>query len=300
MGARIFVASFVDKVPDKARDKAWVVGDSPLWDWEGTSNDHNPARGCGSVARVGVLCHSGGMGREAFEATRWSVVLRARDPEEAVARAALSELCRAYWYPLYGFARRRGCAHHEAEDLAQGLFADLIRRESLAGADPARGRFRSFLLGAMKHHMADAHAREAARKRGGGLTFVSLDDGDGEARYAAEAADGASADAYYDRRWALAVLQRAMAALEAEYVGAGKGAHFEALRPHLTGSAPEADVAARLGVEAGHLRVLTHRLRRRFAETLRRQVADTVAAEADVDDELRHLLACLGDAGKIA
>lgn len=231
-----------------------------------------------------------------FEATRWSVVLRARADEESVARAALSDLCRMYWYPLYAFARRCGCDHYEAEDLTQDLFADLIRRQSLAGADPARGRFRSFLLGAMKHHMADERERSMAGKRGGGVPPIPFDAGEGESRYAAEPADPAPPDVFYDRHWAKELLQRTLKDLDAEYARQGKKEIFDVLHGDIAGTAPGgagAEAARRLAVSEGHLRVLAHRLRRRFAELLRRQVADTVGAEADVDGELRHLMACL-------
>lgn len=223
-----------------------------------------------------------------FAATRWSLVLRARAGEESAARAALSDLCRMYWYPLYAFARRSGCGHHDAEDLTQGLFSDLIRRESLAAADPARGRFRSFLLGAMKHHLADERARDRAEKRGGGATPIPLD--------AAEPADAASPDAFYDRHWAKELLQRTLRELDAEYAAAGRKDIFDLLQEHIVGAVPSGTcvkAARRLAVSEGHLRVLVHRLRRRFAELLRRQVADTVGAEAEVDDELRHLIACV-------
>jgi RNA polymerase sigma factor (sigma-70 family) len=231
-----------------------------------------------------------------FAATRWSLVLRARVGEDPAARAALSDLCRLYWYPLYAFARRSGRCHHEAEDLTQGLFANLIRRESLAGADPARGRFRSFLLGAMKHHMADEHAKSMTEKRGGGGTLVPLDAAEGEARYASEPAAAAAPDTMYDCHWANEILQRTLRDLGAEYAAAGRQALFDELRAHIAGAmqpAECAEVARRLAVSEGHLRVLIHRLRRRFAERLRQQVADTVGAEADVDDELRHLIACV-------
>ncbi|MCE9614726.1 MAG: sigma-70 family RNA polymerase sigma factor [Lentisphaerae bacterium] len=233
-----------------------------------------------------------------FAVTRWSVVLRARDEEATVAHAALSDLCQAYWYPLYAFARRSGCAHHEAEDLTQGLFADLIRRDSLATANPNRGRFRSFLLGAMKHHMADMHTRRQAEKRGGGVPTMSLNADDGDARYAAEPADPAPPDVYFDHRWANVLLQRTLVILEAEYTQAGKQAVFDALRGHIIHTPAGAceDAAGRLAINEGHVRVLAHRLRRRFAELLRQQVADTVGTATDVDDELRHLVACLAGA----
>jgi DNA-directed RNA polymerase specialized sigma24 family protein len=231
-----------------------------------------------------------------FAATRWSMVLRARGDEEPAARAAMSDLCRTYWYPLYAFARRSGRSHHEAEDLTQGLFASLIQRKSLAAADPARGRFRSFLLGAMKHHMADEHARDNALKRGGHAMLIPLDAGDGESRYAAEPADSSSPEAFYDHRWARELLQATIKELAAEYAAAGKERIFDALQGQLVGSAQEgagSDAAVRLGVTDGHLRVLSHRLRLRFAGILRRRVADTVGAETDVDEELRHLIACV-------
>lgn len=231
-----------------------------------------------------------------FCTTRWSLVLSARDGAAAArGGAALGELCRIYWYPLYGYARRCGCAPHDAEDLTQAFLAHLLRPGALDGVRREKGRFRSFLLASMKNFMADERSRASAQKRGGGRV-VSFDAMNAESRYAAEPRDERTPEKEFDRRWALRLLDEVMRRLEGEYAEEGQSAQFEALRFALTGDAsatPYAELAARLGSTEGALRVAVHRMRRRYRRLLRDEIAGTLASPEDVDDELRCMLAAL-------
>jgi len=231
-----------------------------------------------------------------FPETRWSMVMAARDAgDHGRAAAALETLCQAYWYPLYAWARRSGKSAEDAEDLTQGFFLHLLESGGFAGADAAKGRLRSFLLGAMKHYMADEWDRSQAVKRGGRARTVSMDSLAAEERYRLEPADLRAPDVLYQRRWALTVLDRFTAALRDEYTAAGKAAVFAVLSPWLT-AAPAGGYAAageRLGIPEGAARVAVHRLRKRYAELMRREIARTVEKEDDIEDELRTLLAAL-------
>jgi RNA polymerase sigma factor (sigma-70 family) len=230
-----------------------------------------------------------------FHQTRWSIVLAARGSDAAQARDALGKLCAAYWYPLYAFVRRQGHGAHDAEDLTQGFFARLLEKDWLGGVDRERGRFRSWLLAALKHFLANEWDKARARKRGSGHAPLSIDAAVGESRYAHEPTDNATADKLYDRRWALTLLEQVLARLRAEFSAAGKAELFEALKPTLTGEkAPYAGIAARLGMSEGAVKVAVHRLRDRYRDLIRAEIAETVETDAEVDDELRHLLAALG------
>lgn len=234
-------------------------------------------------------------GGAAFSATHWSMVLAARG-DDSDARAALEKLCRTYWFPLYAFLRRSGLAPHDAEDATQSFLADLLGRGALEAVDRERGKFRSFLLAALRHHQSHARERAAAQKRGGGLPAISFDALDAEQRYAIEPADELSPDKLFDRQWALTILARAQARLAAEYESAGKAALFEALRPTLTGareSARYTSLGERLGLSEGAVKVAVHRFRERYRASLRAEVAETVGDAAEVDAELRHLIAAL-------
>jgi DNA-directed RNA polymerase specialized sigma24 family protein len=225
-----------------------------------------------------------------FHTTRWSLVTRAAGaPGEA--RRALDELCEAYWYPLYAYLRRKGETEDDARDLVQGFLADLLERGRL-GADPARGRFRSYLLGALVHHASNTRRRARADKRGGGRALESLD---GEARYALEPDHGETAEALFERAWALLVIERALARLGEEYGDRGAPGTFEALRGTLAGQAPEYErVAVALGTSPGAVRVTVHRMRARLRELIRGEVAQTVADGQETEAELGLLLAALG------
>lgn len=233
-----------------------------------------------------------------FGTTRWSVVLSAGEHDSADARAALETLCGAYWYPLYAFARREGADVHTAQDLTQGFLADFIERGSIDRADPERGRFRTYLLRCFRHFASKARAAERAEKRGGGRVLLSLDFEDGEQRFLREPAHVATPERVYARRYALTLLSTALDGLHAEFERAGKGDWFAALEPYLgaAGAAPPmAETAARLGSTEGAVKVAVHRLRKRYRDTLRATVADTVHDPAEVDDELRALMAALSD-----
>ena len=237
--------------------------------------------------------------RAVFATTRWTVVLAAgaaNDSSPQVA-AALEQLCRAYWYPLYAFVRRRGWAPHDAEDLTQGFFRRLLEKGALGAANPDKGRFRSFLLASLKHFLANEWDRLRAQKRGGALPHLELDALSAETRYRLEPADPrADADALYDRQWALALLEQVLACLRAEFATAGNEAQFEKMKTFLTagrGEIPYAEAAARLGVSEGALRVAVHRLRKRYRDLLREEIAQTVASPAEVEDELAALFRAL-------
>jgi RNA polymerase sigma-70 factor (ECF subfamily) len=235
-------------------------------------------------------------GAREFHTTRWSIVLAAqRGSGETEGRRALATLCRDYWYPLYAFARRRGHTPHDAQDLTQAFFANLLERQA-ATADPAKGRFRSYLLGALKHYMANEWHRANAQKRGGGQALVEWDALDAEARYALEpeGQTGADAEALYDRRWAMELLDKAMAKLRMEFEAKGDGATFDVLKGCLGGGElSREECAARLGLSEGALKVAVHRLRARYREVLRTAIAETVDAPEDVNEEMRHLVAVL-------
>jgi RNA polymerase sigma-70 factor (ECF subfamily) len=236
-------------------------------------------------------------GPREFATTHWSLVVAAQADEasQTHARKALEELCRAYWYPLYAFVRYRGYSSNDAQDLTQSFFARIIETGGFASADPKRGRFRSYLLGAMKHFLANQWHRAQAQKRGGGGTFVELDALNPEARYALEAAPQATdPEASFDRDWALETTARAMQKLRAESEASGKGELFEVLKGSLSGMEPDrSDTAARLGMSTGAVKVAVHRLRKRYRELLRAEIAHTVSDPSDVDDEMRHLVDAL-------
>ena len=231
-----------------------------------------------------------------FAPTRWTLVLRARG-NTVEARGALSELCEAYYQPVFRFLRREGREEDAARELTQEFFARLLAGGGIGAADPQRGRFRSYLLGAVKHFLADQRDHEQRAKRGGGATPESLDADDGSSP-ALQIADGANApnDAMFDRAWALAVMDRALTSLAAELAGEGKADQFAMLKPWLAGDAdalPQSEAAARLGVSETAVKVAIHRLRKRFRETIRAEIAQTVDDSAEVDAELRYLVEVL-------
>jgi RNA polymerase sigma factor (sigma-70 family) len=227
-----------------------------------------------------------------FATTRWSLVAAAKGP---AARQALAELCELYWYPVYAFVRRRGHSPHDAADLTQAFFARLIETAGIAGADPDKGRFRSYLLGAVRHFLANEHDRAVAKKRGGGRVIESLNLSDAERRYAAEPADGRTPEQLFERRWALTLLDGVLAGLRAEYAASGQAVLFDRLKATLTGDAgPYADLAAELGMTEGAVKVAAHRLRRRYRDRLRAAIAETAD---DVEAEIRDLFTALGHPG---
>jgi RNA polymerase sigma factor (sigma-70 family) len=222
------------------------------------------------------------------------VMAASREPTPESSEA-LSQLCELYWPPLYGFARRQGHTPEQAQDLTQSFFARFLEKHDVKTADPQRGRFRSFLLASFKHFLANEYDRERTRKRGGGHLFVALEVEAAEARYAAEPRDTLTPEALFERQWALGVLDRAVAALRADFVKAGRETTFEHLEGFLRGEreAGYADIARALGTTEGAIKVTVHRLRRRFREVLRSQIMATVSDDSDIDDEIRYLLAAL-------
>jgi RNA polymerase sigma-70 factor (ECF subfamily) len=224
-------------------------------------------------------------------------VAEAGDPDPGRSRAALAELCGAYWYPLYAFIRRRGHGPDEAADLVQGYFARLLEKGVLASADRDRGRFRSFLMADCSHYLSHERAWGSARKRGGGRAGVSIDLRDAEGRFLNEPAEGLTPEQVFERAWAVALLGRVLDALGDEYDRGGRGEVFERLKPVLTdgpGAVRYAEIAAALGSTEGAVQAAVHRLRRRYGELLRAQIAATLGDPADVDDEIRSLFAALG------
>lgn len=230
-----------------------------------------------------------------FRTTRWSLIAAAGDAAGPDGRQALADLCRLYWYPVYAYVRRRTPDRHAAEDLTQGFFARLLEANDLAAADPARGRFRTFLLTSCQHFLANRHDHDTAVKRGGGVKPLSIDFGEGEERFAREPADPHTPEAEFERRWAVALLDQALSALRAEYAESKKVALFDALKGTLTGEAAGyRELGVRLGLSEGAVKVAVHRLRQRYRDRLRALIAETVDGAAAVDDELRDLFAALG------
>jgi RNA polymerase sigma factor (sigma-70 family) len=235
-------------------------------------------------------------GDSQFHTTQWSLIVAAAGQEGEASKAALADLCQAYWYPLYAFLRRRGNDAEDARDLTQGFFATLLEKGYLADADPERGRFRSFLLTAVARFASKEHERATAKKRGGGRSILPIDFGEGEARYQREPADNWTPERIFERRWALTLLDRTLARLRQEHAAADKLDHFEALKVFLTGEAgapPLRQVAEQLEMTEGAVKVAVHRLRQKYRELLRAEISQTVAAQEDVDNELSLLLTAL-------
>ncbi len=229
-----------------------------------------------------------------FTTTHWSVVLSAREGAAPDAAGALATLCQTYWYPLYAYVRRRGYDSEEAQDLTQEFFARLLEKNFLAAVRRERGKFRWFLLCALKRFLANEWKRENAAKRGGQQAVISLDEAAGEHRYGLEFADHVTPETLYDRTWALTILEQAQQALEREYVGSGRGSIFSHLKVFLSGDrAPlsMAEAGALLGMNEGAAKVAVHRLRQRYRECLRDAIAQTVMTPAEVDEEIRQLFA---------
>ncbi|MEM1181290.1 MAG: hypothetical protein AAGM22_23310 [Acidobacteriota bacterium] len=244
-----------------------------------------------------------------FKTTRWSLVCRfgnfggGPDGDSGVAREALAGLCEMYWFPLYAFAIRSGEAPEAAADGVQGFFAYLLENRlggglALGAADPERGRFRAFLIGAFRHYRSDRRRYDRALKRGGDAVEIAWDAQEGARRLALEPKDSMTPDVLYEKQWALSVLDHAMRRLQRDYERAGKADLFSALKPFLTGDVARGDgkaAATKVGLSEGAARVAVHRLRRRLGEFLRYEVAQTVDREERVDPELRQLLAVLRD-----
>jgi RNA polymerase sigma-70 factor (ECF subfamily) len=224
------------------------------------------------------------------------MVLLAGQDGSQKAQAALEELCRLYWYPLYAYVRRRGYEPHDAQDMTQAFFARFLEKNYLGSVDRRKGRFRSFLLASLKHFLADEWDRARAQKRGGNYVFIPFDEQSAEAAYRLEPSQNSTAEKIFERRWALTLLDQVMNRLQREYVENGQKALFEQLKGSLMGSgdsAPHAEIAARLGMSEGAVRVAAHRMRRGYREHLRTEIAQTVDSPGEIDDEIRCLLAAL-------
>ncbi len=233
------------------------------------------------------------VGSARFTTTHWSVILEAACPEAPGSVDAFARLYRDYWHPLYAYLRRRGYSHHEAEDLNQGFLVSLLERDRLRDLERGGGRFRSFLLKALQNFLANEWDRATAAKRGGGQAIVPLDDVNAESRLLADPTQAAP-ETGFDREWAFTVIDHAMRALAFELRAAGKETLYDHLRPHLQGDRngrPYAEIAADLGMSEGAVKVGVHRLRQRYGELLQAEVARTVGSEAEIAEELRHLIA---------
>lgn len=238
-----------------------------------------------------------GQGRDAFVSTRWSLVLRAGTQPSTGADAALATLCETYWYPLYAFLRRRGHDAEDAQDLTQAFFARLLEKRTLRQADPARGRFRSFLLAALQHFVANERDRDRAKKRGGGVPVLSLEFETAEGRFLREPPTEETPEKVFDRQWAMTLLERTMARLDEEMATLGRQAQYERLRIYLTGDdglPGYATIGQDLGMSEGAVKVAVHRLRRRFRDLLRSEISETIGSADEIDDEIRHLWSSLG------
>jgi len=230
--------------------------------------------------------------------TCWSAILLSAQSQAPGSEKAREEFCQLYWYPLYAFIRRRGYNPDDARDLTQGFFLFMLDRKALKRATPEKGKFRSFLLGSLKNYLSNVYQHENAIKRGGKIDFVSVDFSDGEDRYSRGPADSLTPEKIFDANWAMTLLGRAVERLKEEYSAQGKGKIFEILRPFLDlsgiASAPSYEVAAeKLKVTGASVKTLIHRLRKRYSETLREAVAQTVSDPGETDDEIRSLCEAL-------
>jgi len=235
-------------------------------------------------------------GRE-FASTQWSVVLLAGNENSPLSAAALEKLCQSYWYPLYSYTRRQGNSPHEAADLTQDFFSHLLSTNALASVHREKGRFRSFLLASLKNLLANDWHRSRRQKRGGGVQLFSLDEEVAEGRYQLQPADESTADKIFERAWAETILARALDRLRQECDGGEKTRRFDEVKTFLLGekgSDTLADAATRLNMSLGAVKGLVHRLRRRFGELIRDEIAQTVSSPEEIEQEIRDLFAAFG------
>jgi RNA polymerase sigma-70 factor (ECF subfamily) len=233
-----------------------------------------------------------------FHTTHWSVVLSASRKDSAHAAEALEKLCRTYWYPLYAYIRRRGHDAHEAEDLTQEFFTRLLEKNSLAEIKPEGGKFRSYLLTLLKHFLVNEYERHQAQKRGGGQVLFSLEELEAEQRYQFEPVDQITPEILFERCWAAALLDQVMSRLRAEYVAHCKTDLFEKLRPCLTGAdglIAYAELASQLDITENALKMTVYRLRKRYGELVRAEIALVVSSPAEIEQEIRCLIAAAAE-----
>jgi RNA polymerase sigma-70 factor (ECF subfamily) len=232
-----------------------------------------------------------------FGQTQWSVVLAAAGKRDvALAEQSLEKLCRVYWLPLYTYIRRQGESPHDAQDLTQEFFARLLEKDFLCSVDQTKGRFRSFLLASLKHFLSNQRDRARAQKRGGGQPPLSLDFSDAETSIGFQPADDQTPEKAFEKRWALTLLEQSLARLRQEYSDRGKQDIFEQLKTTLTegrGGVAYAQLAARLGLSEASVKMAVHRLRQSYREALRAEIAETVALESEVEEELREVFHAL-------
>jgi RNA polymerase sigma factor (sigma-70 family) len=231
-----------------------------------------------------------------FTTTHWSVVLAAGHRETPECFAALETLCRAYWHPLYGYLRRRGRSPHDAQDLTQAFFARLLEKDYLQAIDPRKGKFRSFLLAALEHFLANDWRNGRAQKRGGGVTFVSLNDTEAEQRYLQMPGSNLSPEQFFEKQWASTLLGRVLSRLREEFLAARKAQLFEELKVFLTGdksASSYAELAVKLSMTEAALKMAVSRMRHRYGELLREEIAQTVSRPEEIRGELQALYAAL-------
>jgi len=238
-----------------------------------------------------------GVGAAQFGQTQWSVVLTAAGKKDlALAEQSLEKLCRVYWLPLYTYIRRQGESPHDAQDLTQEFFARLLEKDFLVSVDQTKGRFRSFLLASLKHFLSNQRDRARAQKRGGGQTLLSLDFSAAESSVGFQPADEQTPEKAFEKRWALTLLEQALARLRKEYSDRGKLELFEQLKTTLTegrGGVAYVEIAARLEISEASVKMAVLRLKRRYREVVRAEIAETVARESEVEDELREVFRAL-------
>jgi RNA polymerase sigma-70 factor (ECF subfamily) len=236
--------------------------------------------------------------RDVFATTRWTVVLAAGHASAPQASVALEELCQTYWYPLYVYVRRQVNSREDAEDLTQAFFARFLEKNYLAGLQHEKGKFRAFLLAALKHFLANEWDRARSQKRGGGIVRLSLDLHSADTRFQTSVADHLSPDRLYDRAWAITLLERVISRLRAENVVDGRGQQFESLKPFLSvgrGEIPYSATAKLLGLSEGAIRVQVHRLRQRYRALLREEISQTLSDPTKADEEMQSLFAAFSN-----
>ena len=231
-----------------------------------------------------------------FATTHWSVVMRAGAPDSPRALEALEKLCRTYWLPLYSHVRRQGYGSHDAQDLTQGFFFRLLRMNSFAGVSREKGKFRTFLLAALNHFLSDERDRDRAEKRGGGRAIIPIDENEAEEKYLQGVNFDPEPEKAFDRRWGLTVLEEAVARLKEEYLASGRAEVFEHLRLYLSNEASPGEydaLAPGLGMSPNAVGVAVHRLRQRYRECIRLELAQTVASPQDLEEEMKYLFLVL-------